>query len=36
MLISYINGEMLGMEPAIVNESKDGIVHVNDVIAGIG
>ncbi len=35
MLISYINGSMLGVEPNIIDESKAGIVRVNDVIAGI-
>ena len=35
MVISFINGEMLGTEPAIVDESKAGLVRVNDVIAGI-
>ncbi|WP_127849176.1 PTS sugar transporter subunit IIA [Lacticaseibacillus hulanensis] len=35
MLVSFINGELLGSTPAIVDESKAGIVRVNDVIAGI-
>lgn len=32
MLISYINGSMLGTTPDIVGESKAGVVHVNDVL----
>lgn len=35
MVISFINGAMLGVEPAILDESKAGVVRVNDVIAGI-
>jgi len=32
MLISYINGSMLGTTPDIAGESKAGVVHVNDVL----
>ncbi|WDF82544.1 PTS sugar transporter subunit IIA [Lacticaseibacillus pabuli] len=32
MLISYINGAMLGTEPDLMGETKAGVVHVNDVL----
>ncbi|WP_125571353.1 PTS sugar transporter subunit IIA [Lacticaseibacillus songhuajiangensis] len=32
MVISFINAAMLGSEPNIIDESKAGVVHVNDVL----
>lgn len=32
MVISFINAAMLGSEPNVVDESKAGVVHVNDVL----
>lgn len=32
MIISFINAALLGSEPNVVDESKAGIVHVNDVL----
>jgi PTS system mannose-specific IIA component len=32
MVISFINAAMLGSEPNILDESKAGVVHVNDVL----
>lgn len=32
MVISFINAALLGSEPNVVDESKAGVVHVNDVL----
>ncbi|WP_164511972.1 PTS sugar transporter subunit IIA [Lacticaseibacillus daqingensis] len=33
MIISFINGEMIGMTPNIIDDAKAGIVHVNDMLS---
>ncbi|KRM87054.1 PTS sugar transporter subunit IIA [Lacticaseibacillus thailandensis] len=34
MVISFINGAMVGTTPQLVDDGKAGVVHINDVIAG--